>query len=64
MSTNWEQELDAAVDRRFDEMVQIRRHLHQDIRRSRVRSGRRVSICTRCWATPGWMCAWVRMVAA
>ena len=29
MSTNWEQELDRAIDQRFDAMVGIRRHLHQ-----------------------------------
>ncbi len=29
MSTNWQQELDRAVDQRYDEMVNVRRHLHQ-----------------------------------
>lgn len=29
MPTDWEQELDRAIDDRFDEMVALRRHLHQ-----------------------------------
>ncbi len=29
MTANWELELDRAIDRRFEEMVDIRRHMHQ-----------------------------------